>query len=122
MWSRALAIGIALNLFCSLALAVDKLTATQLIELTKSNSPGLQNAITATFDSKELKDGTAWSGHGPDFFFATSVASEPQLMIDGAPGPRMQHLAGSDLWYASARIEAVGQLHSLYYLNHGTRF
>jgi len=122
MWSRTLAIGIALNLFCSLALAADKLTATQLIDLAKSNSPGLQNAITATFDSKELKDGTAWSGRGPDFFFATNAASEPQLMIDGAPGPRMQHLAGSDLWYAPARVEAVGQLHSFYYLNNGTRF
>src|SRR5215469_8391060 len=43
-------------------------------------------------------------------------------MIDGARGPRMQRLAGSDLWYAPTRIEAVGQLHSFYYLNNGTRF
>ncbi len=40
-----------------------------------SNSPNrivlsLQDAITSTFDAKELKEGTAWIAHGPDFFFA----------------------------------------------------
>jgi len=121
MWSRTLAISFALTLCCSLAAAADKLTATEFIELARSNSPGLQTAITSTFDSKELKDGTAWSGRGPDFFFVTNASSEPQLMIDGAPGPRMQHLVASDLWYAPA-LEQVGQLPSFYYLNNGTRF
>jgi hypothetical protein len=38
--------------------AAEKLTAPQLIELAKSNSPALRDAITATFDPKELKEGT----------------------------------------------------------------
>lgn len=98
------------------------MTAPQLIDLAKANSAGLGDAIATTFDSKELKDGTAWAGHGPDFFFATQASSQPSLLIDEAPGRQMQHLAGSDLWYAAARIEPVGRLHSFHYMIHGAAF
>ncbi len=101
------------------AFAAQKSTATQLIELAKSNSPALKDAITTTLDAKELKDGTAWVSHGPDFFFAIEVSSKPALAIDGDPGPQMQNLSGSDLWYTSARIEPVGKLHSFHYLING---
>ena len=104
------------------AFATEKWNATQLIELAKSNSPGLQDAITATLDPKDLKDGTAWIGRGPDFFFATEAPSKPALVIDGASGPQMQNLTGSDLWYTPARIEQVGRLHSFYYRINGTKF
>jgi enterochelin esterase family protein len=103
------------------ALAADKLTATQLIELAKSASPGLPGAITSTFDAKDLKEGTAWAGHGTDFFFAVQGQPRPQLLIDGSPGPQMQQL-GSDLWYTPARIEQLGKLHSFYYLVNGAKF
>jgi enterochelin esterase-like enzyme len=99
--------------------AVDKLSALQLIELAKSNPSGLQNAITATFDAKDLKEGTAWAGHGPDFFFATEAATRPSLVIDDEAESQMQHLTGSDLWYAAARIEPVGKMHSFHYLING---
>ena len=59
---------------------------------------------------------------GPDFFFALQSPSEPSLFIDGASGPSMQHLAGSDFWYAAARIEPVGRLHSFHYLINGQKF
>ncbi|HEV1994545.1 MAG TPA: alpha/beta hydrolase-fold protein [Candidatus Acidoferrum sp.] len=104
------------------AFAVEKSTAPQLIELAKSNSAGLRDAITATFDGKDLKEGTAWVGRGPDFFFATEAPSQPSLVIDGAPGPQVRQLAGSSLWYAPARIEQVGRLHAFYYLINGTKF
>ncbi len=103
------------------ALAADKLAATQLIELAKSASPGLPGAITSTFDAKDLKEGTAWAGHGADFFFAVQGQPRPQLLIDGSPGPQMQQL-GSDLWYTPARIEQLGKLHSFYYLVNGAKF
>lgn len=122
MWNRALASGFLLVFSFSFVSAADKMTAPQLIELAKSNSAGLRDALIATFDSKDLKDGTAWSGRGADFFFATNASSEPALVIDGAPGPRMQQSAGSDLWYTPARIEQVGTLHSFYYLQNGARF
>jgi enterochelin esterase-like enzyme len=104
------------------ALAADKLTAIQLIELAKSNAPGLKDAITASLEAKDLKEGTAWLGHGPDFFFATEAAAKPDLFIDGTSGPQMQKVADSDLWYAPARIEQLGKLHSFYFLVNGTKF
>jgi enterochelin esterase-like enzyme len=112
--------------FCDMpcALAADKLSATQLVELTKSSSPNLRDAIASTFDAKDLEEGTAWAGRGADFFFAlqTTGQAPPQLLIDGNPGPLMQKLAGSDLWYAAARIEQVGKLHSFYYVVNGAKF
>jgi len=102
--------------------AADKSTAPQLIELAKSNSPGLPDAIAASFDGKDLKEGTASMSRGPDFFFALEAASQPALVIDGAPGPAMTHRVGSNLWYASAQIERVGRLHSFYYIVDGAKF
>src|SRR5882757_9424214 len=81
--------------------AADKLTASQLIDLSKSKGSGLRDAIAASFTDKELKEGTAWLGHGPDFFFATEATAKPELFIDGAPGPQMQKM-DSNLWYGSA--------------------
>jgi enterochelin esterase-like enzyme len=117
--------GVAVILFVLLggpAFAAEKSTATRLIELAKTNSPALKDAIANTFDTKELKDGTAWIGHGADFFFTVEASSKPSLFIDGAAGPLMQSLAGSDLWFAPARIESVGRLHSFYYLINGAKF
>ena len=67
------AFGLVLLLFLGFSLpsfAAEKSTALQLVDLAKTNSPALRDAVTNTFDAKDLKDGTAWSGHGPDFFFA----------------------------------------------------
>src|SRR5258707_2200228 len=123
---RSLNFAIKLALFSFLlvasALAAEKSTAPQLIELAKSNSPTLRDAITATFEPKDLKEGTAWAGRGPDFFFATEAPSQPSLVIDDAPGPQLQQLAGSTLWYAPARVEQVGRLHAFHYLIDGKKF
>jgi enterochelin esterase family protein len=100
----------------------EKLSATQLIELANSKSPGLHDAITTSFEGKALKEGTAWAGHGPDFFFATEAASEPALFIDGAPGPKMQSLPGSALWYGIARIGGAGKSHAYHYVVEGKEF
>jgi enterochelin esterase-like enzyme len=104
------------------AFAAEKSTAPQLIELAKSNSPALHDALTATFEAKDLKEGTAWAGRGPEFFFAIDSSSQPSLLIDGAPGPQLRKLTGSSLWYAPARIEPVGRLHSFHYLLDGKKF
>ena len=118
MWKTAvLWLCVAISSFAS-----EKRSATQLIELTKSQDPLLQEAITATFDAKDLKDGTAWVGHGPEFFFAMRASTPPSLVIDDATGPAMQRWKDSDFWYAPARIEAVGRLHSFHYLVNGAKF
>jgi enterochelin esterase-like enzyme len=110
-----------LLLFGSPAFAVEKSTVTQLIELARSNSPALKGAIIDTFDGKELKEGTAWIGHGADFFFAVEATTKPALFIDGASSASMKNLSGSDLWYASARVEPVGKLHAFYYVLNGAK-
>jgi enterochelin esterase-like enzyme len=98
------------------------MTAPQLIELANAHSPSLHDAITASFDAKNLKEGTAWAGHGPDFFFATEAPSQPTLVIDDNPGAQLTQIAGSDLWYTTAKIEPVSKLHSFSYLVAGTKF
>ncbi|MFZ3368561.1 MAG: alpha/beta hydrolase-fold protein [Candidatus Sulfotelmatobacter sp.] len=115
-------VGILVLLLIAPAVATEKSSATQLIELARSNSPSLRDAITASFDAKDLKDGTAWMARGPDFFFASEAPSKPALFIDGASGPPMQNLSGSDIWYTPARIEPVGKLHSFYYIIQSTKF
>jgi enterochelin esterase-like enzyme len=115
-------LGILFLLVGGPSLAVEKSTATQLIELAKTNSPALKDAIVNTLDTKELKDGTAWIGHGADFFFAIEAPSQPGLFVDGAAGPQMQNLSGSDFWYACAQIEPVARLHSFYYIINGAKF
>src|SRR3982751_6271195 len=94
----------------------DKSTAPQLIELAKSNNPQLRDAITATFDPKDLQSGKAFIGQGPDFFFATESNSKPDLFIDDATGPEMLQIAGSNIWYAPTRIERLGNSHTFHYL------
>jgi enterochelin esterase-like enzyme len=102
--------------------AAEKASAEQLIEMAKTNRPGLRDAIVATLDAKELKEGTAWIASGPQFFFATEAATKPELFIDGAAGPQPQNISGSDIWYAAAHIEPVGRLHSFYYVAGGAHF
>jgi enterochelin esterase-like enzyme len=101
---------------------VRKSTAPQLIELAASTSPKLQDAIRATFDAKELSEGTAWAGYGSDFFFAVEAAVKPSLIIDDLTASEMIQIAGSAIWYAPARIENVGKLHSFHYLEKGAKF
>jgi enterochelin esterase-like enzyme len=121
MWNFTLLLLLLLSLAIP-AFAAEKLSAPQLIDLAKSHSAGLQDAIVASFEPKDLKEGTAWAGRGPEFFFATQANSQPSLVIDQAPGPQVQHLAGSDLWYVAAHIEPVGRLHSFHYLVNGAKF
>ena len=117
------ALGFAILLISSpLPAAAQKFTAPQLIELAKSPGPALRDAMTATFDAKDLQEGTAWVGRGSDFFFATRAPSLPLLMIDELPGPPMNQLSDTDLWYAAATIDQLGNLHSFYYTVNGAKF
>jgi enterochelin esterase family protein len=114
---------LSLVLFLSApAWAADKLSAPELTALAKAHSPELRAAIEGSFDAKDLQEGTAWAGHGPDFFFAVEAASAPLLVIDDAARPAMEKIAGAILWYAAAHIEPVGRLHQFHYLVDGAKF
>ena len=109
-------------LLMSSAYSAEKMTASQLVGLAKSNSPALRDAIAATFNAQDLKTGVAWIGHGSDFFFATEAASRPSLFIDDASGPEMRPIRGTELWYAAAQIPQLGHLHSFHYVVSGAKF
>lgn len=103
-------------------LAEQKTTAPELIALAASGSVGLGPAIRKTFSAATLQSGAAWSGHGQDFFFATEAATRPELFIDDAPGPRMSRFETGNLWYAAAKVQPLGTLHSYFYTLGGVRF
>jgi enterochelin esterase-like enzyme len=108
--------------FTTSAGAAEKSTAPQLIALAASQSPALQDAILSTFEPPDISKGIAWTGRGPDFFFAVQASTKPALFIDDTPGPQMHQLNKSDLWYASAHIEPLGKLHCFHYVVEGLKF
>jgi enterochelin esterase family protein len=115
----------ALLLLLSLAfpvLAADKLSAPELIALAKAHSPKLQADIEGTFTDKDLKEGTAWAGHGSDFFFAINATSAPSLVIDESAAEPMEQISGSNLWYAPTHVEPVGHMHQFHYVIGGAPF
>ena len=66
--------------------------------------------IERTFDAKNLNEGTAWAGHGPEFFFALYALSTPTLVIDDGAGLRWSGSARHELVVRVGRtIEPVGQ-------------
>jgi hypothetical protein len=102
--------------------AQEKRGALDLIRLAKSGSPELARSITQAFNETQLHEGTAAMGHLSSFFFALEAASKPTLMIDGAPGPELQLVPNTVLWYAIAEISKQGAIHSFFYLVQGKRF
>jgi enterochelin esterase family protein len=110
------------------ACAADKLSAPELIALAQTHSPGLRAAIAASFDAKDLKEGKAWAGQGPEFFFAVEAATAPTLIIDANVSSAMQQVPATDsakgpaLWYATVHIDLVGKAHQFYYLVDGAKF
>lgn len=63
-----------------------KLSVQELIGLSQTHNSGLRAAIEASFDAKDLKNGTAWAGQGPAFFFAVEAVAAPMLIIDANVG------------------------------------
>ena len=102
--------------------AAEARSTADLTQLAKDNSPQLAQAIQDSFAAKDLQAGTAWSGKLHEFFFALRAATRPVLFIDDAPGPAMQQIPSSDLWFAAARIERLGALHSFHYELDGKEF
>ena len=97
-------------------------SAVVLIQLANSHGPLLRQAIEETYPPKALQLGRVWSGHLHDFFFAVRASARPTIILDDRPGPQMQSIEGTDLWYAIAYIERLGALHDFHYQLKGTNF
>ena len=106
----------------TISAVAQKRTAPELIELATSHSPELRASIEASFEARDLKEGTAWLGRGPEFFFAVEAPSAPTLMIDDVPAPAMTQIPDTQLWYAAAHIEPVAHLHQYHYTIAGAKF
>ncbi|MGO9336975.1 MAG: alpha/beta hydrolase [Terracidiphilus sp.] len=102
--------------------AAETYSAPQLVKLAIENSPDLSRAIEESFSAQNLKEGTAWSGRLHDFFFALRSSSAPTLFIDDAPGLDMKMIPGTDLWFASEKIEVLGHPHTFHYRIDGKVF
>jgi|ERR1700687_1388779 len=97
-------------LLAASAFAAEKSTAPQLIALANSNSPALLDAITATFDAKDLKDATAWiaRGHITNQLLRTvsimnkENAENPQIICD-MPCPERDRVPPPEPTYADLR-------------------
>jgi enterochelin esterase-like enzyme len=115
---------LSLPLFAAQTAFAEKLTAPQLIALANAKDPGLKAAVASTFADKDLKEGTAWSGHGEDFFFAIESATPHTLVIDEtSTGISMQAISGDpQLRYAIAHVPEVGKLHAFHYILDGKPF
>ena len=70
---------LSLLLFCFAipVIAAEKMSAPQLIDLAKSHGAGLRDAITSSFDAKDLKEG---------------VAIGSKSLDSGAAAARLKHL------------------------------
>jgi enterochelin esterase-like enzyme len=97
-------------------------SAVTLGQLADSHSPMLLAAIERAFPEKAVELGRVWIGERHDFFFAVRVSTKPALIIDDVPGPEMQNVDGTNLWYAHASIEKLEALHSFYYRVDGKKF
>ena len=106
--------------FVNSALAADKLTAPELIRMSKSNSPAFRQALIASLGNEPIKKGTAFLGEGPDFIWAVEAPSTPILFVDRAEVGPMTMLDGN-LWYRVGQLK-VGTAHAFYYTVGGERF
>ncbi|MBS1825085.1 MAG: esterase [Acidobacteria bacterium] len=71
---------------------------------------------------EEVKKGTAYSAKGGDFVFQVEATSEPKLVIDDQPGPRMTKVKGAaNQWSVKAKL-ATSRTHNFHYLVEGKPF
>jgi enterochelin esterase-like enzyme len=104
------------------ALAADKLTPRQLIEI--ANTSALREGLVASFPADDLKKGIAVAAYGPDFLWAVESATAPALFVDDVQWPTpMRRAAGEEpvIWYQTGKLRA-GTSHNFHYTQGGVAF
>jgi enterochelin esterase-like enzyme len=102
------------------ALAAEKLTTPQLIELARKKPHDLADVIRTTLGDEPIKKGTAVASEGPDFIWAVEAETRPTIYIDDRAAGPMIRAGKSDLWYYIGKLE-TGTVHGFYYMVNGTR-
>src|SRR5688500_14693161 len=94
----------------------------QLLAMAKSrpDSPEFRDALLKHLGDAPIKSGEAYNSNGPDFIWAVESATEPSMILDDQPAPRMRRIAGSDLWFHTAQLR-VGTSHRFHYLVNGAK-
>jgi enterochelin esterase-like enzyme len=102
------------------AYAADKVSAPELIRMSKAPSPAFRQALVSALGDKAIKNGSAFLGQGPDFIWTVEAPSTPTLFVDRKEVGPMTKLDG-DLWYRTGQLQ-VGTSHAFYYMVNGERF
>jgi enterochelin esterase family protein len=111
---------IGVILLATAAFAAEKVSAPELIRMSKTNSPGFRQALVASLGEEAIRKGTAFLGEGPDFIWAVEAPSTPALYVDRAEAGPMTKLDGN-LWFRAGKLK-VGTAHAFYYTVAGERF
>ena len=100
------------------AFAADKPTTTQLLEMARHHSQGLDEALRTALGDDKIKKGTAFAGEGPDFIFAIESETQPALFVDDQAAEPMTR--AGNLWFQTATLRP-GTVHGFYYMVNGVR-
>src|SRR5580698_1995589 len=84
------------------ACAAQSVSTQELLQMARTRSGGLEQAIRATLGDDKIQKGTAAAGEMGDFVFAVAAEKGPSLQIDNEP-PIAAFNAGS-LWVVQTRL------------------
>ncbi|MGH9657169.1 MAG: alpha/beta hydrolase, partial [Bryobacteraceae bacterium] len=93
-------------------LAAQKLSVAELVDLARSGSPKLRDALVESIGEANIKKGAGVVSQGSTFVFAAESEQPLTLVLDDAPAGRMNRIAGSNLWYATSTLK-TGTSHAV---------
>ena len=102
--------------FCAAALTAQKMEVPALLNLAKTPAnPAFVPALNETLTAAAIKAGTAVTGYGPDFLFATEAPTAPDLYIDDVRAGSLQAIPGTQTFFTQVKLK-TGTSHSLRHL------
>ena len=110
---------LTLLLLTSTLAFAEKVPMEKLIEMAKSHSPDLEQALKDTLGADAIQKGTAADGVGKDFVWAVASPSQPRLKIDWAE-PVVAWKAGS-LWAYQGEVK-IQTTHKFVWIVYGKPF
>ncbi|MBV6433573.1 MAG: hypothetical protein IANPNBLG_03751 [Bryobacteraceae bacterium] len=94
----------------------------QILSMAQKKSAQLGAALETALKNEDIQKGTAYLAKGADFLFVADASSEPRLMIDDEPGPKMWKVKGATgRWAAAAKLK-TSRTHNFHYVVAGKDF